>query len=600
MGIGVGSAPKTSPYIVTSLDPNLADERVLTVSGDLTLSDGGPNNPITLGLGATAVVAGTYTKVTVDSKGRVTSGTTLVSSDVPAILTNKTLASTPTDGEATAVTVENVSNVSPATKVALILRPDIAGGTAKLVAGRFASATDGGSLDIQTTRSGGGAYASSIFINNSGSVGINTSSPNLEGYGSARTVLTIKGATQLAALELACGLTEGTLDVIGLVNFEVPTNTGSTSPVSASIMAVKVGSTVSNRGADISFSTKVDGVAGIVERMRITSAGDVVIGTGSLGVGTTSPATTALLDLTSTTKGFLSPRMTTAQRDLIAAPATGLLIYNTTTASFDFYTGATWAAMSSGLTGALTAGRVPFATGATTLGDDAKLAWDNTNKTLRIGGNASIAGVDLLVGRNATTPVFVAIENTMGAMFLEFRRDGVTKYVDYSLLSNGITFKVDIGSGITTHETWYVNPVLFRTSTHETLRLESAGVGIGGQTGVTAAIDIIAGTTSQASMRIRSGVAPTFPNDGDVWQDGANLFAQIASVSAKVAFKNMDNAFSVAETFAVDRGVYFSNQTDSAGVSAGTLGNAPAAGNPTFWLKIKINGSTYAIPCWAG
>lgn len=64
------------------------------------------------------------------------------------------------------------------------------------------------------------------------------------------------------------------------------------------------------------------------------------VGTGSLDV-------TALLEIISTAKGVLIPRMTTTQRDLITTPATALLIYNTTTAQFEFYTGTAWAAVGS-------------------------------------------------------------------------------------------------------------------------------------------------------------------------------------------------------------------------------------------------------------
>ena len=42
------------------------------------------------------------------------------------------------------------------------------------------------------------------------------------------------------------------------------------------------------------------------------------------------PDASAMLDLTSTSKGFLTPRMTTVQQNAISSPATGLLIYNTT------------------------------------------------------------------------------------------------------------------------------------------------------------------------------------------------------------------------------------------------------------------------------
>lgn len=53
----------------------------------------------------------------------------------------------------------------------------------------------------------------------------------------------------------------------------------------------------------------------------------------------------AVLELTATTRGFLAPRMTTTQRDLIASPATGLMIYNTTNARYENYTSGAWAAL---------------------------------------------------------------------------------------------------------------------------------------------------------------------------------------------------------------------------------------------------------------
>ncbi|NNV57389.1 beta strand repeat-containing protein [Limnovirga soli] len=55
----------------------------------------------------------------------------------------------------------------------------------------------------------------------------------------------------------------------------------------------------------------------------------------------------ALLHLNATDKGFLIPRMTTAQRDAISSPANALMIYNTTTEAFEYYTGLTWTAIGS-------------------------------------------------------------------------------------------------------------------------------------------------------------------------------------------------------------------------------------------------------------
>lgn len=62
---------------------------------------------------------------------------------------------------------------------------------------------------------------------------------------------------------------------------------------------------------------------------------------------TTAPAASAILEGRSTTKGFLAPRMTTTQRNAIASPATGLMIYNTTTGAFNYYNGSSWNPISS-------------------------------------------------------------------------------------------------------------------------------------------------------------------------------------------------------------------------------------------------------------
>ncbi len=60
-----------------------------------------------------------------------------------------------------------------------------------------------------------------------------------------------------------------------------------------------------------------------------------------VGIGTTTPNASAALDIVSNGNdtGVLFPRMTTIQRDAIASPATGLLIYNITTNSFNYNMG---------------------------------------------------------------------------------------------------------------------------------------------------------------------------------------------------------------------------------------------------------------------
>jgi hypothetical protein len=61
-----------------------------------------------------------------------------------------------------------------------------------------------------------------------------------------------------------------------------------------------------------------------------------------IGIGTTSPNSSAMLDVVSTSKGFLMPRMTSAQRAAIATPAAGLMVYETTSNTVWVYNGSTW------------------------------------------------------------------------------------------------------------------------------------------------------------------------------------------------------------------------------------------------------------------
>lgn len=61
-----------------------------------------------------------------------------------------------------------------------------------------------------------------------------------------------------------------------------------------------------------------------------------------IGIGTQTPHSSAHLEVASTTRGFLPPRMTTAQRDAIGTPAEGLIIYNTTAHEPQFWNGMEW------------------------------------------------------------------------------------------------------------------------------------------------------------------------------------------------------------------------------------------------------------------
>ena len=61
-----------------------------------------------------------------------------------------------------------------------------------------------------------------------------------------------------------------------------------------------------------------------------------------IGIGTNTPNASAKLDVASTSKGFLPPRMDSTARNTIASPAAGLTIYNTSSKAFECFNGTGW------------------------------------------------------------------------------------------------------------------------------------------------------------------------------------------------------------------------------------------------------------------
>lgn len=77
-------------------------------------------------------------------------------------------------------------------------------------------------------------------------------------------------------------------------------------------------------------TTAIEGSAGYLDAKVNSILGFRITNNGSFLIGTNINISSSILTLESTTRGFLPPRMTTAQINSIASPANGLLVYNTT------------------------------------------------------------------------------------------------------------------------------------------------------------------------------------------------------------------------------------------------------------------------------
>ena len=83
---------------------------------------------------------------------------------------------------------------------------------------------------------------------------------------------------------------------------------------------------------------------------KVNTSGSITT-SGSIGIGTTSPGSNAALEILSTNKGLLLPRMTTAEQDAMQTPSEGLLVYNTSTKKVQVYTATEAMSVTSGLGG---------------------------------------------------------------------------------------------------------------------------------------------------------------------------------------------------------------------------------------------------------
>lgn len=61
-----------------------------------------------------------------------------------------------------------------------------------------------------------------------------------------------------------------------------------------------------------------------------------------VGIGTLTPDASAAMEVSSTTGGFLVPRMTTVQRDAISSPSVGLIVFNITNDQFNGRNSSEW------------------------------------------------------------------------------------------------------------------------------------------------------------------------------------------------------------------------------------------------------------------
>jgi len=188
------------------------------------------------------------------------------------------------------------------------------------------------------TQTGFSCYSSTITFDGAitCSVSSNFAINDIRSNGSTNPILFYGNGRQTGFLTFSnagvpFSFTSGTVSFVSISNYSFAPTTGT-----GIFNVLAINPTINQTGSSSGVSRA------ILIQPTITAAVDwraIEITTGGVYVNTSSVSASAILQADSTTKGFLPPRMTLAQRNSIATPTSGLLVINTTDATLDGYDG---------------------------------------------------------------------------------------------------------------------------------------------------------------------------------------------------------------------------------------------------------------------
>jgi hypothetical protein len=305
-------------------------------------------------IGGTAAAAGTFTTL---------SGTTSVTTPIVKSASSLTLQ---TNGTTTAVTIDTSQNVGIGTTPSAWLS------TVKAI-------QLSNRASIYTDSSGNTIVGNNSFVNSSSQdIYLQTAqaSAYLQGAGQHKWYNAPSGTagnaitfTQAMTLDNSGNLGIGTsspgykLDVVGTANINGITTLGRSTNVAVAVDRLSDGfsyglitfnNAFANATASGIFGRNTGGDAGKIYLISPNEVNFQIAGvtkatldsSGNFGIGATANAS-AILDAQSTTKGVRMPNMTTTQKNAIASPAAGLMVFDTTLAKLCVYSGSAWQTITS-------------------------------------------------------------------------------------------------------------------------------------------------------------------------------------------------------------------------------------------------------------
>lgn len=184
-----------------------------------------------------------------------------------------------------------------------------------------------------------------LLVNSAGLVGISTSTPTAR-----LSIATLGSQAELGGMAASATFKSNTGPLGNVAGNSLKlASIGFTSTlenVSLGVQALRTANGTSSATTAIGLKFDVDATSPVNNSEIWLTNG------GNIGIGTSAPHASALLDVDATAlpaaskRGLLIPRMTTAERTAIATPATGLLVYDSSLNAFWFYDGTAWSPLS--------------------------------------------------------------------------------------------------------------------------------------------------------------------------------------------------------------------------------------------------------------
>lgn len=347
-----------------------------------------------------AAIAGTKIAPDFGEQNVVTSGALQITSDGASEVK---LSRASTNTSASQITFAKARNTQSSKQVVAagdnsgLIRFNAYDGSADIECARIQASIDGtpgsndmpGRLIFSTTADGDSSVTERMRITNAGNVGIANTSPSEK--------LDVTGNIKVSGSSVFGGQVRVPFGSVGTpgLSFDGDGDTGIIRPGSDEISFVTdssermritsagnvgIANTSPSEKLDVTGNIKASGTAVFGGQLRVpfgTSAtpgmsfdGDSDTGiirsaadelsfvtggsqavcinaSNSVGIGVTTIDASCLLQMSSATKGFRPPVMTTTQRNAISSPATGLIVFNTTTKKINVYNGSAWEAVTS-------------------------------------------------------------------------------------------------------------------------------------------------------------------------------------------------------------------------------------------------------------